>query len=114
MLKREDLACHECHEKEASHLLYWSKYYPDAGKVAYLDPSIICEDCKVRFTGSMVLYERRPVIMPFEKLGRLKASAIGFLLSSKGKETNMMNNKFWRKKIWRIKCIYSQKGGCHE
>ena len=100
---QEDLRCHDCREREADYLLIWKKVYRESGREGWFRPSIICRECADNFKGRTELYEEKPHLISFYDLARYKVTYIGWLLSSKNKEANQLNNKFWRAKVWRIK-----------
>jgi len=104
---REDLRCFDCAKKEAEYLFFWKKYLKEIGKEAYYSPKILCNDCMRKFTGPEMLFEDCPVFISFDKIGTMDVKYLGWLLSKKGKEMNCLNNKYWRKKLWRIRAIYS-------
>lgn len=96
----EDTTCYECKREEATYLLFWKKIYPDMGE-AILDPSIICEICKQKFTGSLRFFERRPVLIGFEELAKKDDKHIRLLFSKKA--CNHLSFPFWRRKVWRVR-----------
>ncbi len=104
-----DILCHDCRQQEATYLIYWTKYYRDIGRTAYTDPSLICNSCKEKFTGSLQYFERCPNLISFTELWTMPDIEIGSLLSKKGKEFNALSNRFWRKKIWRLKYLGTPK-----
>lgn len=107
-----DLICNRCGNNISEYLVFFEKYHKEIGKVSFVDPEIICPGCKYEYYPKGALFESRPRVYRFsyfasvdKETDKKKQTTIGWLTSNKGKERNALNNKFWRKKFWRIRAI---------
>jgi len=106
---RKDLLCENCAQKEATHLLYFKRYYKESGHFALINPQIICDDCSKLFKTSNLFFENQPVLIPFETIGKVWDWRLGGLLSKGKWEFNVFyKNKYWYSKLKRIRIIWSK------
>lgn len=102
---RSDLLCENCSQKEATHLLYYQRYYPESGKIALINPRIVCSECIQLFKGSNLLFDHQPVIVSFDTLAKWDKRLMG-LTNKKQWEFSVFRNKYWTKKLHRIRYIW--------
>ena len=106
---RPDLLCLSCGEVEATHLLFYIRYYPEISLPSWVDPSIVCQACKDRIETNQQYDTRQVEFHSFREISEMPDKARGYLMSRKGKEFNALSSKFWRKKIWRLKHAGTEK-----
>jgi len=102
---RNDLRCEHCHQAEASHLIYYRRYHIESGRFSLINPMIVCDNCIQLFRDSNLLLEHQPVIVPFQILAKWDDRLMG-ITSKKQWEFSVFRNKFWRKRLFRIRYIW--------
>ena len=104
---RADLLCEHCQQAESTHLIYYRRYHIESGRYSLINPRIVCDHCIQLFKDSNLLLEHQPVIVPFEVIGRQWDWRFAGILSRKGYEFNALaHNKYWYKKLKRVKLIW--------
>lgn len=104
-MKNPQLLCHNCRENKSMYLLYYEKLYRDTRKISITDPMLICEDCKGKYLTYNVLFENKPVFIPFSAFKTANWQKVMWLCSMKGKERNDLECPIWRKRLQQIKKI---------
>lgn len=104
---RSDLLCENCTLNEATHLVFFERYYKESGRTSLINPLFVCDKCIVLYKCSSQLFENRPRIVPFEKIGTWDERLMG-LTSKKRWEFSAFRNPFLRKKLHRIRYIWKK------
>lgn len=102
---RSDLLCEHCTQAESTHLIYYRRYYQESGRYALINPLIVCDHCIQLFKDSNLLLEHQPIIVPFEVLATWDKRLMG-ITSKKNWEFSVFRNKYWTKKLHRIRYIW--------
>jgi len=102
---RIDLLCDHCQQAESTHLLYYRRYHVESGRYSLINPMIVCSECIQLFRDSNLLLEHQPVIVPFDLLATWDNRLMG-LTNKKQWEFSVFRNKYWAKKLHRIRYIW--------
>ena len=104
-MKNPFCLCHNCRVEHSMYLLYYEKLYRDSHKTGITNPMLICESCKAKYVTYNVLFENRPVFVPFKAIQKADYRSIMWLCSDKGKERNDLAEPIWRTRLIMIKKI---------
>lgn len=100
--KIKDLFCENCGAREATHLLYWERYYPESKETSLVNPSLLCDKCKELYEKKGTFKERSRLV-PFDVIANKWDSRMMGLTSKSRWKYSVFRDPYFKKKIWRIR-----------